>query len=155
MWVWRWRSSLRGFCVGTVVPWSLAPFYRCCGWRCRTWVGPVLLAWTYHCFRLGAWSLGLASSSVACHPSPSHGLARLGVRVCLHFLKCCLYYFLEILDLISSESLVPSAVTFDSFSSSSSSHLHARAHTVERVGVLVCVFIHQPPDPQRPSGSPH
>ena len=30
------------------------------------------------CFRLGAWSLGLASSSVACHPSPSHGLARLG-----------------------------------------------------------------------------
>ena len=42
------------------------------------------------------------------------------VRVCLHFLKCCLYYFLEILDLISSESLVPSAVTFDSFSSSSS-----------------------------------
>ena len=26
----------------------------------------------------GAWSLDLASSSVACHPSPSHGLARLG-----------------------------------------------------------------------------
>ena len=39
---------------------------------------PVLLAWTYHCFSLGAWSLDLASSSVACHPSPSHGLARLG-----------------------------------------------------------------------------
>ena len=39
---------------------------------------PVLLAWTYHCFSLGAWSLVLASSSVACHPSPSHGLARLG-----------------------------------------------------------------------------
>ena len=53
--------------------------------------------------------------------------------------------FPGILDLISSESLVPSEVTFDSFSSSSSSHLHARAHTVERVGVLVCVFIHQPP----------
>ena len=35
-------------------------------------------AWIYHCFRLGAWSLGFASSSVACHPSPSHGLARLG-----------------------------------------------------------------------------
>ena len=63
---------------GLFVPWFLAPFYRCCGWRCRTWVDPVLLAWTYHCFRLGAWSLGLASSSVACHPSPSHGLARLG-----------------------------------------------------------------------------
>ena len=44
----------------------------------RTWVDPVLLAWTYHCFRLGAWSLGLASSSVACHPSPFRGLARLG-----------------------------------------------------------------------------
>ena len=39
---------------------------------------PVLLAWTYHCFSLGAWSLGLASSSVACHPSPFHGLARCG-----------------------------------------------------------------------------
>ena len=39
---------------------------------------PVLLAWTYHCFSLGAWSLDLASSSVACHPSPSRGLARLG-----------------------------------------------------------------------------
>ena len=33
-------------------------------------------------------------------PSPSHRLARLGVRVCLHILKCCLYYFLEILDFI-------------------------------------------------------
>ena len=39
---------------------------------------PVLPAWTYHCFSLGAWFLGLASSSVACHSSPSHGLARLG-----------------------------------------------------------------------------
>ena len=92
---------LLGFCFGTVVPWFLATFYRFCGWWCGTWVDPVLLAWTYHCFRLGAWSLGLASSSVACHPSPSHGLAWLGVRVGLHFLKCCLYYFLEILDLIS------------------------------------------------------
>ena len=51
---------------------------------------------------------------------PPMGWLGWGVRVCLHFLKCCLYYFLEILDLISSESLVPSAVTFDSFSSSSS-----------------------------------
>ena len=40
-------------------------------------------------------------------PSPSHGMSRLGVRVGLHVLKCCLY-FLEILDYISSESLVPS-----------------------------------------------
>ena len=51
---------------------------------------------------------------------PPMGWLGWGVRVCLHFLKCCLYYFLEILDLISSESLVPSAVTFDSFSSSNS-----------------------------------
>ena len=95
MWVWHLCSSLRGFCFGTVVPGFLAPFYRCCGWRCGTWVVPVLLAWTSHCFRLGAWSLGLASSSVACHPSPSQGLARLGVHVCLHFLKCCLYFSLK------------------------------------------------------------
>ena len=41
-------------------------------------------------------------------PPPSHGMSRLGVRVCLHVLKCCLYYFMEILDYISSESLIPS-----------------------------------------------
>ena len=51
---------------------------------------------------------------------PPMGWLGWGVRVCLHFMKCCLYYFLEILDIISSESLVPSAVTFDFFSSSSS-----------------------------------
>ena len=51
---------------------------------------------------------------------PPMGWLGWGVCVCLHFLKCCLFYFLEILDLISSESLVSSAVTFDSFSSSSS-----------------------------------
>ena len=43
---------------------------------------PVLLAWTVPCFSLGAWSLIPASSSVACHPSPSLGLARL-VGLCL------------------------------------------------------------------------
>ena len=32
---------------------------------------------------------------------PPMGWLGWGVRVCLHFLKCCLYYFLEILDLIS------------------------------------------------------
>ena len=42
------------------------------------------------------------------HPPPSHGMSWLVVRVCLHILKCCLYYFLEILNYISSESLVPS-----------------------------------------------
>ena len=51
---------------------------------------------------------------------PPMGWLGWGVCVCLHFLKCCLYYFLEILDLISSVSFVSSAVTFDSFSSSSS-----------------------------------
>ena len=33
---------------------------------------------------------------------PPMGWLGWGVCVCLHFLKCCLYYFLEILDLISS-----------------------------------------------------
>ena len=45
----------------------------------------------------------------------------------------------------SWESLVPYSVAFDSFSSSSSLHLSARALPEERVGVLVWVFIHQPP----------
>ena len=39
---------------------------------------PVLFAWTYHCFSLGAWSLDLASSSVACILSPLRGRARCG-----------------------------------------------------------------------------
>ena len=43
---------------------------------------PVLLAWTDHCFSLGVWFLDLASSPVACHPSPFHGLARL-VGLCM------------------------------------------------------------------------
>ena len=67
----------------------------------------------------GPWALFPRSFSY--HPPPSHGMSRLVVRVCLHILKCCLYYFLEILDYISSESLVPSLVTFDSFSSSAPS----------------------------------
>ena len=45
----------------------------------------------------------------------------------------------------SWESLVPYSVAFDSFSSSSSLHLSAQALPEERVGVLVWVFIHQPP----------
>ena len=52
----------------------------------------------------GPWALLPRSCSY--HPPPSHGMSRLGVRVCLHILKCFLYYFLEILDFISSESLV-------------------------------------------------
>ena len=54
----------------------------------------------------GSWALLPRSCSP--HPLPSHGMSRLGVRVCPHILKCCLYYFLEILYFISSESLVPS-----------------------------------------------
>ena len=67
----------------------------------------------------GPWALLPRSCSY--HPPPSHGMSRLGVHVCSHILTCCLYYFLEILDFISSESLVPSYVTFDSFSSSAPS----------------------------------
>ena len=52
---------------------------------------PVLLAWTYHCFSLGAWSLDLASSSVACIPSPFHGLARCG--------GLCMFPLFEMLSL--------------------------------------------------------
>ena len=40
---------------------------------------PFLLAWTVPCFSLGAWALGRAASSVAFHPSPSLGSARLVV----------------------------------------------------------------------------
>ena len=71
------RLLLRDF--GPLVPRSLLPVLW---WRCRPWVNPVLLAWTDHCFSLGARFLDLASSSVACHPSPSHGLALL-VGLCM------------------------------------------------------------------------
>ena len=47
----------------------------------------------------GPWAL--LPRSYSSHPPPSHGMARLGVHVCLHTLKCCLHYFLEILDFIS------------------------------------------------------
>ena len=60
---------------------------------------------------LTTWSLVLGARlprSFSCPPPPSHGMSRLGVCVCLHVLKCCLYCFLQILDDISSESLVPS-----------------------------------------------
>ena len=152
MWVWRSRSSLRGFCFVAVVPWFLATFYRFCGWRCGTWVDPALLAWTYHCFRLGAWSLGLASSSVASHPSPSHGLARLGGSGMSPQFEMSVFiiswkYWISFLK----ESLVPSTVTFDSFSSCPGSY--------GREGGSAGLCLHPPasmaPDPQRLSGSPH
>ena len=44
----------------------------------------------------------LESSSFSYHLPTSLGMSRLEVRVCLHNLKCCLYYFLEILCYISS-----------------------------------------------------
>ena len=46
----------------------------------------------------GLWAL--LPRSYSSRPPPSHGMARLGVCICLHILKC-LYYFLEILDFIS------------------------------------------------------
>ena len=36
----------------------------------------------------GPWAL--LPRSYSYHPPPFHGMARLGVRVCLHILKCCL-----------------------------------------------------------------
>ena len=105
------RLLLQGCCP--LVPRSLPPVL--CGG------GTGLLAWTYHCLRLGDWSLGLASLFVRLPSAASPRDGPVGVCVCLHILKCCLYYFLEILDFISSESLVPSSVTFDSFSSSAPS----------------------------------
>ena len=81
------------------------------------WCCPVLLAWTDHCFSLGAWFLDLAPSSVACRPSPSHGLAGLCLSPLFEMVSVL---FHGNIDLISGESLVPSSVAFDSFSSSSS-----------------------------------
>ena len=97
----------------------------------QVWACPVLLAWAVPCFSLGAWALGQAASSVAFRHSPSLGPVRRLV-------------FLGSVS-TSWESLVPYSVAFDSFSSSSSLHLSARALPEERVGVLVWVFIHQPP----------
>ena len=115
------RSSLRGFCFGTFVPWfprTLLPVPVGGG------AGPWLTRscspghFTTSDLVSGPWAL-LPRLSPAIRLPPM-GWLGWGVCVCLHFLKCCLYYFLEILDLISSESLVSSVVAFDSFSSSSS-----------------------------------
>ena len=138
--MWRSRSSLQGYYLGAVAPWFLAAFHWFCVVVERACSPGHITAYG---LEIGPWAL--LPRSCAYHPPPSHGMARLGVRVCLHILKCCLYYFLEILDFISSESLVPSSVTFDSFSSSALSIFMPGPNTEERVGVLVCVFIHQPP----------
>ena len=98
------RLLLRGCCPS--VPRCLPPIL--CGGE----AGPGLTRAcsprhiTAYGLETGPWAL--LPRSFYYHPAPSHGMSRLGVRVCLHILKCCRYYFLEILDFISSESLVPS-----------------------------------------------
>ena len=98
------RLLLRGCCPS--VPRGLPPVL--CGGE----AGPGLTRAcspghiTAYGLETGPWALLPRSCSY--HPPPSHGMSRLGVHVCLHILKCCLYYFLEILYFISSESLVPS-----------------------------------------------
>ena len=105
--MWRSRLSLRGYYLGAVapsVPRSRPPVV--CGGE----AGPGLTRAcspghiTAYGVEPGPWALLPRSCSY--YPPPSHGMSRLGVRVCPHILKC-LYYFLEILDFISSESLVP------------------------------------------------
>ena len=98
------RLLLRGCCPS--VPRSLPPVL------CGGGAGP---GFTRACsprhitaYDLGTGPWAMFPRSFSYHPPPSHGMSRLVVRVCLHILKCCLYYFLEILDYISSESLVPS-----------------------------------------------
>ena len=82
---------------------------------------------------LQSWCLGLGPGCLVCR-LPSVSFPWVGSTV----------GFLGSVS-ISWESLVPYSVAFDSFSSSSSLHLSARALPEERVGVLVWVFIHQPP----------
>ena len=97
------RLLLRGCCP--LVPRNLPPVL------CGGGAGPGLTRTcspghiTASDLETGPWALLPRSSPAICR---LHWLAQLGVRVCLHILKCRLYYFLEILDSISSESLVPS-----------------------------------------------
>ena len=85
------RLLLRGSCP--LVPRSLPPVL--CGGE----AGPSLtracspLHITAYDLETGPWAMFPRSFSY--HMPPSHGMSRLGVRVCLHILKCCLYYFLE------------------------------------------------------------
>ena len=120
VWMWRSRSSLRGCYLRAVAPWFLAAFHRLCvlaEWA-LVWPGPARLDISL----LTAWRLVLGpcflvrAATIRRLPMGWHGW---GFGYVSTFLKCCLCcYFLEILDFISSESLVPSSVTFDSFSSS-------------------------------------
>ena len=133
-WYWgvalRLRSLLRGSCFGTVVPWGLASFYRIFGGGAGLGLpGPARLGGSL----LQSWCLGLGPGCLVCR-LPSVSFPWVGSPV----------GFLGSVS-TSWESLVPYSVAFDSFSSLSSLHLSARALPDERVGVLVWVFIHQPP----------
>ena len=126
----RLRSLLRGSCFGTVVPWGLTSFYRFCGGGAGLGLpGPARRGGSL----LQSWCLGLGPGCLVCR-LPSVSFPWVGSTV----------GFLGSVS-TSWESLVPYSVAFDSFSSSSSLHLSARALPEERVGVLVWVFIHQPP----------
>ena len=109
------RLLLQDF--GPLVP---RPFLPGLWWRCWSWVARSCSPGQITASVLvpGSWTwLPRLSPAIRLPPM---GWLGWWVCVCLHFLKCCLYYFMEILDLISEESLVPSSVAFDSFSSSSS-----------------------------------
>ena len=141
----RLRSLLRGSCFGTVVAWGLASFYRVCGGGAGPGLpGPARLDSSL----LQSWGLGLGPGCLVCR-LPSVSLPWVGSTGGFGFGLHLFGNGLPVLSrnrlLISWESLAPSSVAFDSFSSSSSLHLHARALPEERVGVLVWVFIHQPP----------
>ena len=111
---------------------SLGPRFLLPGlwWLCRSGLpGPARLG----CSLLQSWCLGLGPGCLVCR-LPSISFSWVGSTV----------GFLGSVS-TSWESLVPYSVAFDSFSSSSSLHLSTRALPEERVGVLVWVFIHQPP----------
>ena len=122
--------ALAWLLFGTVVPWGLASFYRVCGGGAGLGLpGPARLGGSL----LQSWCLGLGPGCLVCR-LPSVSFPWVGSTV----------GFLGSVS-TSWESLVPYSVAFDSFSSSSSLHLSARALPEERVGLLIWVFIHQPP----------
>ena len=111
------RLLLEGCCP--LVPRSLPPVV-CGGGAGPGLTGPARLDISL----LTAWRLVLGPCFLDHAPSIRRlpmGWHSWGFVYVSTFLKCCLYYFLEILDFISSEALVPSSVTFDSFSSSAPS----------------------------------
>ena len=126
----RLRSLLRGSCFGTVV--SLGPRFLLPGlwWRCRSGIARSCSPSRFPASVLvpGPWArLPRLSPSVRLLPLGRFDGGFFGFR--LHFLGISRSVFGYV----------------DSFSSLSSLHLSARALTEEWVGVLVWVFIHQPP----------